>query len=696
MKIVVFTFWFLLIFNWVAAQKAPFSIEALYKIKSVSEPQIAPDGQLLVFTVTTYQLSEGRANSDLYLMRRDGSGLRRLTYHSAADFSPQWSPDGQNILFISTRENGAQAWLLPLNGGESRRLTDFPMGVQQAKWVSNQKIIFVSEVFPECGADLDCNREIDESMKNGPLQAHMADALLYRHWTSYKDGKRNHLILFDLKNKTYTDVTPDDHDYPPLWGSFDVSPDGRWLCVESKWAPNPASSTNNDLILIDLQDPTFKRQNLTQNNPAYDGQPVFAPNGRFIAFQRQKIPGYESDLKRLALYDLQNQSVKVLSEPLDNWTDSYQWSADSRYIYFRVHEKGHFPLYRVAVNSGKIEKVADLKTIRGYVVDPRGKWLFASRNSITAPSELVRVKIKGKAANKREDRLTFFNQALEDSVDIRPAQELWIPSPTGKKIHTFVITPHNFDPHKKYPLILNVHGGPQYQWADAFRGDWQVYPGAGYVVAFPNPHGSTGYGQAFTAAISKDWEGKVYTDIMAVTDSLAKLPFVDSTRMGAMGWSWGGYMMMWLEGHTTRFKALAAMMGVYDLPAMYGATEELWFPEWDLGGTPWDNPQYYHKASPHNYVKNFKTPCLVITGERDYRVPYTQSLEFFTGLQKMGVPSRLIVFKNDGHWPNYVKSMPFYYNAHLDWFHKYLGGQPAPYDMLKMLRNQAFQKTKQE
>jgi len=239
---------------------------------------------------------------------------------------------------------------------------------------------------------------------------------------------------------------------------------------------------------------------------------------------------------------------------------------------------------------------------------------------------------------------------------------------------------------------LNVHGGPQYQWADAFRGDWQVYPGSGYIVAFPNPHGSTGYGQEFTNAISKHWEGAVYDDIMAVTDSLAKLPFVDSGRMGAMGWSWGGYMMMWLEGHTTRFKALASMMGVYDLPAMYGATEELWFPEWDLGGTPWNNKDYYEKASPHNYVRNFKTPCLIITGEKDYRVPYTQSLEFFTGLQKMGVPSRLIVFKNDGHWPDYVKSMPFYYNAHLDWFHKYLGGEPAPYDMVKMLRNQAFEK----
>jgi dipeptidyl aminopeptidase/acylaminoacyl peptidase len=276
-------------------------------------------------------------------------------------------------------------------------------------------------------------------------------------------------------------------------------------------------------------------------------------------------------------------------------------------------------------------------------------------------------------------------------VDIRPAEELWIPSPAGRMIHTFIVTPHDFDPTKKYPLILNVHGGPQMQWTDGFRGDWQVYPGAGYIVAFPNPHGSTGYGQEFTSAISRDWGGKVYDDVMAVTDSLARLPFVDANRMGAMGWSYGGYMMMWLEGHTQRFKAIAAMMGVYNLQAMHGATEELWFPEYDLQGTPWESG-LYQKWAPNGFVKNFKTPCLVITGERDYRVPYTQSLEFFTDLQKMRVPSRLIVFENDGHWPSGIKSMPFYYNAHLDWFHRYLGGPPAPYDMQKMWRNQAFDK----
>ena len=238
---------------------------------------------------------------------------------------------------------------------------------------------------------------------------------------------------------------------------------------------------------------------------------------------------------------------------------------------------------------------------------------------------------------------------------------------------------------------MNVHGGPQSQWLDSFRGDWQVYPGCGYVVAFPNPHGSTGYGQEFTHAISRDWAGKVYEDCLAVADYMASLPWIDKDRMGAMGWSYGGYMMAWMAGHTDKFKCLVSMMPTYNLASMWGATEELWFPQYDLGGAPWESEDYT-KFSPHLSADKFKTPTLVITGEKDFRLAYTEGLQFFTALRKKGVPSRLIVFENDGHWPNAVKSMPLYYAAHLDWFHRYLGGEASPYDIEKMVQNRAYDK----
>ncbi len=676
------------------AQKEAFTIADLYKIKGVSDPQVSPDGKQVAFVMTEYFMEKGKSNSEIYLMDIAGKNIRQLTNNPASDTHPRWSPDGQSILFVSTRENGAQAWLLPVCGGEARQLTDISTGVTNPEFTPDGKnLVFSTDVFPECGADDACNKAINDSLENGPLQAHMADHLFYRHWTTWKDGHRSHIMKFNIDSKSVTDLTPGDFDAPAfsLSGAagFAISPDGSELCYVSNHDSNAEETTNKDLWLVSTDGGDTK--NITVENKAYDGDPEYSPDGRYIAYRTQKIPGYESDRFRLAIYDRQSGEKTILTKQFDNWVDDFAWAPDSRTLYFLGEVEGHVPLYKVELKNDQISEVLDVKTINSFQITPDGKTLIVSRRSIAEPTEIWSALVKGDAKGKTASRLTTFNKKIEDTVDIRPAEEMWIPSPTGKKIHTFVIKPHNFDPNKKYPFIINVHGGPQSQWEDAFRGDWQVYPGAGYVLAFPNPHGSTGYGQAFTAEISKDWGGKVYDDIMAVTDSMANLPYVDNQRMGAMGWSYGGYMMMWLEGHTTRFKAIASMMGVYDLTAMFGATEELWFPEWDLGGTPWTS-ELYQKWSPNNFVKNFKTPCLVITGEKDFRVPYTLSLEFFTGLQLQGVPSRLIVFKNDGHWPNYVKSMPFYYNAHLDWFHKYLGGDPAPYNMEKMWRNMAYGK----
>jgi len=678
----------LLFASFAHAGTKPFTIEDLYRIKNVTDPQISPDGRKIAFVVVTYKLHEGKSNSDIYVMNADGSGVRQLTRSEKADWHPRWSPDGKTLLFLSNREDGTQIWLLPVDGGEPRKLTSLSTGVADPVWSPTGKLIaFSSKVFPECGACDSCNKKIQEKMDEGPIQAHLADALLYRHWTFWKDGKVTHTFVVDVDSGKVRDLTPGKFDSPPfsLGGGrgYVFSPDGKELCFVSNHDKDQALSTNKDLwiVPVDGGEPVC----ITKDNPAYDADPLYSPDGRYIAYRMQKVPGYESDKFRLAVYDRKTGQKRVLTESFDNWVDDFRWAPDSKALYFIGEVRGHFPLYKVDLRSEKISLVLDDKTIDMFEIAPDGKWFVYVRRSVAHPREIYRATTKG----TKRTKLTHFNEKIEQEVDIRPAEEMWVLGADGDSVHVFIVKPHNFDPKKKYPLILNVHGGPQSQWADAFRGDWQVYPGAGYVVAFPNPHGSTGYGQKFTEAISGDWGGKVMVDVAKVTDALAALPWVDENRMGAMGWSWGGYAMMWLEGHTDRFKCLVAMMGVYDLRSMYGATEELWFPEWDMKGTPWTS-DLYEKFSPSNFVPNFKTPCLVITGELDFRVPYTQSLQFFTALQRQGVPSRLIVFKHDGHWPNYVKSMPLYYAAHLDWFSRYLGGGGSPWPIEKMVRNEVW------
>jgi len=669
-----------------ASGKRAFQLDDLYRIKSISALTASPDGRTIVCQVTSFQLKKGKRNTDLYRLNRDTGRIDRLTFSTASDYAPAFSPDGSYLYFLSTRNEGAQVWRMAVDGGEPEQVTHVPTGVDSFHVLPDgHTLIFSSHVFPECGADADCNRTYMDRLEKGPVQAHFADTLLFRHWNRYRDWRYSHLFRLDLRTGDVVALTSGTADYPTYGGSFTVSPDGLQLCTTINPDEQKATSTNSDLYVIDLG--TDKRRNLTQSNPAYDGNPAYSPDGRYIAYRMQKVPGYESDRFRLVVYDRQRRQSIFLTERLDNWVQSIEWGPHSKAIYFTVHENGRVPLYRVMLADGKIERVVDTSFIREFKVLPDGAIVF-TRSSVGEPYEIWQLDPEPDAQPRQ---ITWLNRDVTEEVDIRPAESMWIPGADGRKIHTYIVKPHNFDPAKKYPLILNVHGGPQYQWADSFRGDWQVYPGAGYIVAFPNPHGSTGYGQEFTAAISRDYDGKVMKDINKVADALAALPFVDEDRMGAMGWSWGGYAMMWLEGHNRHFKALVAMMGIFDLSSMYYATEELWFPEWDNGGAPWENPEYYRRASPSTYVENFQTPCLVITGERDYRVPYTQSLQFFTALQKRGVPSELIVFANDGHWPDTVKSMPVYYNAHLEWFHRYLGGAPAPYDTRQMIRNLAFE-----
>ena len=673
----------LFIFSSAYSQKKPFTIETLYKVKDVSSPDLSPDGNKICFQSTIYNLAKGESNSDIFIINKDSTGLENLTKSRESETNPFWNIDGRKIYFLKN----SQLFSISVPGKKIVQITDYPTDIERPVLSPDGNFIaFTTKIYPECGTNIDCNKKTLESSQNGPIQAYIADSLLFRHWTEYTGQRETHIFIYNLKDKKYTDIVHSELASPmyKLGGTirYNFSPDSKEICFTNNPDKFQANSTNSDLYIVSVNG--GNPVDITVRNKAWDGNPIYSPDGKYIAYKMQEQPGHESDRYRIAIYNRNTKQINVLTEDFDNMVSEFVWSRDSKSIFFTASDSGHTPIYKVNIESKKISEVLPQRTVSSLSIGNNNLFYLAA--SVGNPREIYSFNLN----NKSEKQLTDFNKEIMNQVDFRPAEQIWVPGADSINVQVFIIKPHNFDPNKKYPLILNVHGGPQVQWMDSFRGDWQVYPGSGYIVAFPNPHGSTGRGQAYTNEISGDYGGKVFQDLMKVTDALEKLPYVDTSRVGAMGWSFGGYMMDWFQAKTKRFKCLASMMGIFDLEAMWGATEEMWFVNWDLKGQPW-NSDDFEKYSPSNYVKNFATPALIITGQKDYRVPYTQSLQYFTTLQTLGIDSRLIIFKNDGHWPDFVKSMPLYYNAHLEWFHKYLGGAPAPYNSKDMVKNIAFE-----
>lgn len=667
-----------------AAQKRAVTIPDVYRITSVSGVGLSPDGKQLVYSAGNTSLKTLKSDRRIVVSRTDGTAATDIITGEHC-YGPVWSTDGRDIYYVDQApDTTMQLFAYSLSAKQSRQLTHYKLGVADGIVSPDGRYVaFSAEVYPEFGADAQRTIDRRNSKDSGRVQAHLADSLLYRHWTQYADGRVTHLMLCDLSTGEVRDLTPGTQTLlftPSGDRLFTFSPDSRELCYVSNHDRHPEASTNADLWLVGVNG--GKARNITAGNKAWDGTPLYSPDGRYIAYRCQATPGYESDCFKLALYDRQAGTSRIVTPAFDDWVEDFAWSNDCSKIYFTADVRGYMPIYELTLATGKIvRQVADVAA-SAALTDSKGNFYFTS-STTGKPNALYRYEVK----KRRTTQLTHYNDALEAEVDFRPSEQLWIKGAAGDSMQIFIVKPHNFDPNKRYPLVMNVHGGPQMQWMNSFRADWQVYPGAGYVVAYPNPHGSTGRGQAYCAAISRDWGGKVYEDVMLAADTLSRLSYVDPDRMACMGWSYGGYMMNWLQGHTKRFKCLASMMGLYDTPSMWGTTEELWFPNHEFGGQPW-NSELYQKWNPSASVKNFSTPTLILTGERDYRVSYTQSLQYFNALQTLGIPSRLIVFSNDGHWPSTMRSMPVYYNAHLEWFHQWLGGDPAPWRTIDMINNE--------
>lgn len=663
----------LLVVLWtIATPAAPMTVELLLKLHRLSDPQVSPDGRTVVFSAVSPNFAENTRPSQIWAVSIEGGPPRQLTHEGAQNKRPRWSPDGRRIAFLSDRGGSTQVWTRAADGSGARQVTRVPGGADGEIWAPDgRSLVFASDVFPGC-PDEACNRAREEERAKSKVHAKLATRLLYRHWNTWKEGQRSHVFVIASEGGAARDLTPGDYDVPPfsLGGPDDyaISPDSRELVFTSNHDEVEAISTNNDLFVVPLSGGQAKK---ITTNQASDSSPLYSPDGHWIAYRAQARAGYESDRFRLMLYERATGRHVNLTENFDRWVLSMAWSPDSRKIYFITEDQAAEPVMVIPVTGGQPKPVVKGASNDDLSVTSDGRTLVFSRASIERPNEIYAA-----SAESGEPRaLTHMNDELLAGIE-RPAPESFsFTGAEGARVQGWLLKPPGFDPKKKYPVMFLLHGGPQGAWTDGWTYRWnaQTFAGGGYLIIMINPRGSTGFGQKFIDGIREDWGGKVYEDVMKGVDYvLATYSFADPKRLGASGGSYGGYLADWIAGHTGRFRCLVSHAGPFDLRSEYGGTEELWFPEWEFGGRPWDRPEVYLRFSPSTYVKNFRTPTLVIDGELDYRVPATEGMQMFTALQRMKVPSEFLYFPDEGHWILKPQNAALWYRTVMGWWDRWL------------------------
>jgi dipeptidyl aminopeptidase/acylaminoacyl peptidase len=717
--------------------KHPFTFEDMMKLKRVGAPQVSPDGKWVLFSVVDVDLEANTRTPHIWVVPIAGGQEREIIQDQQAD-SPRWAPNGKRFVFTSNKNGNSQLWIADFDSasgnvtGNPHQLTFIETEASGPIWSPDGKnIAFTSDVYPECdgapAAEQDCNAKKVKEAAQSKVKALIFDRLLYRHWNTYKEGKRTHMFVVSVDACVGTalacpagvarDLTPGDYDSPvfSLGGqdNYAFSPDGQELCYTSNHEKVEAISTNNDLWIVPVSGGPAK--NITADNPASDSTPLYSPDGKYIAYRAQQRPGYESDRFRLMLYDRKTEEKKNLTEDLDRWLGTYTWARDSKRIYFSSEKEGESPISEIVLctheMSGQapcgdwhggtapfVPSIAEL--VRGYsddLVVSNGvrETLAYTRMSLQAPNEIYTTIIQQSRATAndcgaRESEasnqprrcwfdakpLTLINNPVLSQITMSPLESFWFTGALGDKVQGFLVRPPNFDSNKKYPVKFLIHGGPQGAWGDDWSYRWnpELFAANGYVVIMINFHGSTGYGQKFIDAINGDWGGAPFEDLMKGLDYAEQhYPFIDKDRECALGASYGGYEINWILGHTNRFKCLISHDGMFNTESAWGTTEELWFNEWEFKGTPYTNRELYRKWSPHLSATNFKTPTLVVHGQRDYRLDVSEGFQLFTTLQRLGVPSKMLYFPDEGHWVLKPQNSRLWYKTVNDWVDQWIG-----------------------
>ena len=655
-----------------SAETVPMQFSDHIKIRELGGLAVSPDGGRVAYVVSGRELETNDSWSEVRVSHVQSGKWHKVTVGGKHEGSPGWSPDGKTLAITSDKSEKGQVWLVSADGkGVARQLTTLATGGGSPAFSADGKsVFFTSRVFPHCTDDA-CNAAKLAEVEKDPVKARVFTKLMYRHWDSWRDGRFSHVFVMPAAGGEARDLMPGD-DWG-LTGGWELAMKDQCLVFTTKSPADETLTTNHDLKVISMtgEDEECLTGLLTPNE-ANDSGPVVSPKGDFVAYHAQQLAGFESDRFRLLVRSLKKRDEpRVLSDTIDRWVIDYGWFPKGKKLWFAVLDQGNISVY-VTDFKGKKEprKVLGGAYFTDIGLSPDGKSFYCVRQTMAAPAEVWRFDADGKESMA----VTTVNQELAETIDWGDVEEVWWEGANGDKVHGFVLFPPGTARDRKNPFLLLIHGGPQGMWSNRLHPRWnpQLFAAPGYVTLMPNPRGSVGYGQEFTNQISRDWGGRCYEDLMKGVDFMIEKGWADPERMCAGGGSFGGYMANWILGKNNRFKCLISHAGVYDLRSKYGSTDELWFPEWEFGGTPWDSDDY-EKWSPSSLVKNFKTPMLVIHGAHDYRVSLNQAFQLFTALQRVGVPSKFLYYPDETHFVVKPKNSELWYAEVHAWLKQWIG-----------------------
>jgi dipeptidyl aminopeptidase/acylaminoacyl peptidase len=655
----------------IVAQNKVFTAEQMWQLKRAGAPVVSNDGSKILFSITEYDIEKNSSKTNIFMSDIEGAEVRQLTFGNR-DSDPVWSPDDSKIAFISRRDGTtAQIYVMDMRGGEGKKITSLPTSPFALKWFPDgKKIAFAAMIHPEYQGDFKNLEEILKERKDSKITAKVTENVMYRYWDRWlTDGMYPRLFSVEIENEAVIDLMPDFNNFFGLMGgvSYDISPDGKEIAVSANTTPPPFTTTNADILLIPT-DGSGKITNITSDNPATDSDPVYSNNGTYILYGKQKISHFYADKVEMVMYNRNAGKHTMLTSDIDLSFEGWIWGNDENTIYFTAEDRALKSVFAFNLKTRKYEELFRSGTCNNLSLAGKEKLVFRN-NNFNRPDEVFVLDLKKKTASQ----ITQINTRALSEVNYGNIENVSYKGWGDKDIQMFIVYPPGFDNTKKYPLVFMLHGGPHGIFGDQFHFRWNahLFAAPGYVVAIPNFHGSTSFGQDFAISIHGSHAEKPFEDVMKATGYMISKGFIDESKMAATGGSYGGYLVSWIAGHTDKFTCLVNHAGVFDIFTQF-ASDYTMNRGHAYGGTPWENTHIMQEKNPAMFAANFKTPMMIMHGELDYRVPVSHALLVYNIYKNMGLDARLVYYPDENHWILSAQNSIYWYKELHDWFERYL------------------------